>query len=278
MITLPAVAILGTGSMGGAILGGLLNPDVTVSGGIRVTNRTERKAAALRRESVTSYSTDTDPNANLAAVTGARVVIVAVKPPMVPDLLREIGPSLEPGAVLISVAVGVTTAAMEALVPEGVAVIRAMPNTPSLVGRGVTGLSEGSRVSGEQLALAEELFGTVGTVIVVPEAKLDALSAISGSGPAYVFYLVEQLTATAVELGFTPDEAARMVGGTFAGAAELLSASGTEPAELRRQVTSPGGTTERAIAELESADLKGLFERAAAAAMARAAELAATTR
>ena len=278
MITLPAVAILGTGSMGGAILGGLLSPDVTVSGGIRVTNRSERKAAALRRDSVTSYSTDTDPNANLAAVTGARVVIVAVKPPMVPDLLREIGPSLEPGAVLISVAVGVTTAAMEALVPEEVAVIRAMPNTPSLVGRGVTGLSEGSRVSAEQLALAERLFGTVGTVIVVPEEKLDALSAISGSGPAYVFYLVEQLTATAVELGFTPDEAARMVGGTFAGAAELLSASGTEPAELRRQVTSPGGTTERAIAELESADLKGLFDRATAAAMARAAELAATTR
>ncbi len=278
MITLPAVAILGTGSMGGAILGGLLNPDVTVSGGIRVTNRTEAKAAALRRDSVTSYSTDTDPNANLAAVTGARVVIVAVKPPMVPDLLREIGPSLEPGSVLISVAVGVTTAAMEGLVPDEVAVIRAMPNTPSLVGRGVTGLSEGSRVSAEQLALAEQLFGTVGTVIVVPEEKLDALSAISGSGPAYVFYLVEQLTATAIELGFTPDEAARMVGGTFAGAAELLSASGTEPAELRRQVTSPGGTTERAIAELESADLKGLFDRAAAAAMARAAELAASTR
>lgn len=278
MITLPAVAILGTGSMGGAILGGLLNPDVTVSGGIRVTNRSEAKAAALRRDSVTSYSTDTDPNANLAAVTGARVVIVAVKPPMVPDLLREIGPSLEPGSVLISVAVGVTTAAMEGLVPDEVAVIRAMPNTPSLVGRGVTGLSEGSRVSAEQLALAEQLFGTVGTVIVVPEEKLDALSAISGSGPAYVFYLVEQLTATAIELGFTPDEAARMVGGTFAGAAELLSASGTEPAELRRQVTSPGGTTERAIAELESADLKGLFDRAAAAAMARAAELAASTR
>ncbi|WP_168625826.1 pyrroline-5-carboxylate reductase [Cryobacterium sp. BB307] len=278
MITLPAVAILGTGSMGGAILGGLLNPEVTVSGGIRVTNRTERKAAVLRRDSVTSYSTDTDPNANLAAVTGARVVIVAVKPPMVPDLLREIGPSLEPGSVLISVAVGVTTAAMEALVPDEVAVIRAMPNTPSLVGRGVTGLSEGSRVGPEQLALAEQLFATVGTVIVVPEEKLDALSAISGSGPAYVFYLVEQLTAAAVELGFTPDEAAQMVGGTFAGAAELLSASGTEPAELRRQVTSPGGTTERAIAELEAADLKGLFDRAAAAAMARAAELAASTR
>jgi pyrroline-5-carboxylate reductase len=278
MISLPAVAILGTGSMGGAILGGLLNPDVTVSGGIRVTNRSEKKAAALRRDSVTSYSTDIDPNANIAAVTGARVVIVAVKPPMVPDLLRQIGPSLEPGSVLISVAVGVTTAAMEALVPEEVAVVRAMPNTPSLVGRGVTGLSEGSRVSGEQLALAEQLFGTVGTVIVVPEEKLDALSAISGSGPAYVFYLVEQLTATAVELGFTPDEAARMVGGTFAGAAELLSASGTAPAELRRQVTSPGGTTQRAIAVLESADLKGLFDRAAAAAMARAAELAASTR
>ena len=274
MVTLPAVAILGAGSMGGAILSGLLSPDVSVDGGIRVTNRTEAKAAALRSDGVASFSTEADPRANLAAVSGAGIVLAAVKPAMIPDLLREVGAGLDPDAIVVSVAAGVTTATMEALLPESVAVLRAMPNTPAVVGRAVTGLSAGSRSTAEQLALATTLFETVGTVVVVPEERIDALSTISGSGPAYVFYLIEQLTKTAIGLGFSEVEAATLVNTTFLGASELLEASGATPEELRRQVTSPKGTTERAIAELESADLKALFDRATAAALARALELA----
>lgn len=273
--TLPAISILGAGSMGGAILSGLLQPTVHVEGNIRVTNRTETKAVQLRSDDVLSYATENDSAANLAAVAGARVVLVAVKPQMIPDLLREIGNALDPGTVVISVAAGVTIATFESILPESVSVLRAMPNTPAVVGRGVTGLSAGSRSSAEDLALASALFHTVGEVIVVPESQIDALSTISGSGPAYVFYLIEELTRTAIGLGFTPEQAATMVNGTFLGAAELLVSSGETPQELRRRVTSPKGTTERAIAELETADLKQLFDRATAAALARAKELAA---
>lgn len=273
MTVLPSIAILGAGSMGGAILSGLLRPTVTVDGGIRVTNRTEVKAASLRSDAVTSLALEVDLAANRVAVAGARIVLVGVKPAMVRELLREIAPALAADAIVVSVAAGVTTAAMEDIVPN--VVLRAMPNTPALIGRGVTGLSAGSRASAEHLAIARALFETVGEVLEIPEDRIDALSTISGSGPAYVFYLIEQLTRTAISLGFSAEDATTMVNGTFAGASELLVRSGEDPAELRRRVTSPKGTTERAVAELERADLASLFDRATAAALARAKELAA---
>lgn len=272
-VTLPSVAVLGAGSMGGAILSGLLRPDVTIDGGVRVTNRTRAKASAIVGDGVTSYALEQTPDANLRAVAGARIVLIGVKPAMVPDLLREIAPALEADAVVVSVAAGVTVATMEALVPG--AVMRAMPNTPAIVSLGVTGVVAGTRSTEEHLGLVRSLFETVGDVLVVPETQIDALSTISGSGPAYVFFLVEQLTRTAIGLGFTPQQAATMVNGTFRGASELLVASGVPPAELRRRVTSPKGTTERAIEVLEHGDLADLFDRATAAALARAKELAA---
>jgi len=272
-LTLPSIAILGTGSMGGAILAGLVRPEVTVEGGIRVTNRSIAKAEALASDRVTSLATESDLDANRTAVAGARVVLIGVKPAMVPALLEEISDALEPDAIVISVAAGVTIATMEALVPS--VVLRSMPNTPAVVGRAVTGLAAGSRSSADDLALAEAVFATVGEVLVVDEDRIDALSTISGSGPAYVFYFIEQLTEAALGLGFTPEQAALMVNNTFLGASELLAASDVDPAELRRRVTSPKGTTERAIAELEKADLAALFGRATAAALARAKELAA---
>ena len=275
-VRLPAIAFLGAGSMARAIIAGLLQPGVVVDGGIRTTNRTAEKAAELAGlEGVTAYATETDAAANLAAVSGAKLVVVAVKPAMVPDLLREIAGDLEPGTVVVSVAAGVTVATFESLLPGSVAVIRSMPNTPAVVGRAVTGVAAGTRSSEADLALAVSLFETVGDVLVVPEEQIDALSTISGSGPAYVFYLIEQLTATAVGKGFTPEQAAVMVQGTFRGASELLASSGEDPAELRRRVTSPKGTTERAIAVLEEAALEQTFDRATDAALARARELAA---
>jgi pyrroline-5-carboxylate reductase len=260
-VTLPTIAILGTGSMGGAILSGLLSPEVVVEGGIRVTNRSVEKAEALASDTVTSLATSVDPDANRTAVAGARIVLVGVKPAMVADLLREVADSLEADAIVVSVAAGVTIATMEALVPG--AVLRSMPNTPAIVGRGVTGLAAGTRSTADDLAVVRALFETVGEVLEIPEDQIDALSTVSGSGPAYVFFLIEQLTRTAVDLGFTPEQAATMVNGTFIGAAELLASSDSTPEQLRIQVTSPKGTTER------------VFDRATAAALARAKELAA---
>ncbi len=274
MVALPAVAILGAGSMGGAILSGLRSPGVEVDS-IRVTNRTEAKASAIRAENVVSLAIERDAQANRAAVRGARLVIVAVKPAMIPDLLREIAAELESDAAVISVAAGVNIATMEGLLPTEIGVLRAMPNTPAMVQRAVTGLSAGSRSTSEQLDLAIALFETVGSVVVLPESQIDALSTISGSGPAYVFYLIEELTRTAKGMGFTDEQASLLVNTTFLGASELLVASGLSPQELRRQVTSPKGTTERAVAELEKADFKAVFDRATAAALNRARELAA---
>jgi pyrroline-5-carboxylate reductase len=275
-VELPTIAFLGAGSMARAILAGLLQPRVTVAGGIRATNRSEARAAEFADEPrVTAYATEADATANRRAVAGAKLVVVAVKPAMVPDLLDEIADALEPGAVVVSVAAGVTVATFEAHLPSHVSVVRTMPNTPAVVGRAVTGVSAGSRSTEADLALVVSLFETVGEVLVVPESQLDALSTISGSGPAYVFLLIEEMTKTAIAKGFTPEQAATMVQGTFRGASELLAASGDDPAELRRRVTSPKGTTERAIAVLQEADLAALFDRATDAALARARELAA---
>lgn len=272
-VDLPRIAVLGAGSMGGAIVSGLVAAGARVTGGITVTNRSAQKAAALRLAGVESRSLDVDPDANRTAVRGARLVVIAVKPAQLPDLLVEVRDDLEADAVVVSVAAGVTTASMEALVPNPVA--RAMPNTPVLVRRGVTGLAAGSRITPDQLGFVRALFDTVGAVVDVAEARIDALTAISGSGPAYVFLLIERFTESARALGFAEPEARLLVEQTFLGAAELLAASDVEPAELRRRVTSPKGTTERAIAELERADLTAVFDRAVGAALARAREIAA---
>ncbi len=258
--------------MGGAILAGLVESGLAVDG-VAVTNRTSAKADAVRLPGVDSYALESHPEANATALEGAEVVLIGVKPAMVPGLLEEIAEFLAPEAVVVSVAAGVTTATMEGIIPNPV--VRAMPNTPSVVRRGVTGLAAGSRATPEQIALVRAVFETVGTVIELPEDRINALGTISGSGPAYVFFLMEQLTGTALRLGFGEDEARLMVEQTFLGASELLQASDADPAELRRRVTSPKGTTERAIAVMSEADFGGIFDRATAAALARTEELAA---
>ena len=270
---LPGIAFIGAGSMGGAIISGLLASGARVEGGIRAVNRTEAKAADLRRPGVLSLAYETEDHATARAIDGAGIVVLGVKPAAVPDVLEEIRGMLAPDAIVVSIAAGVRIATMEARIPN--AVVRTMPNTPSRLGKGVTGVAFGSRASAEQRATVERLFGAIGSVVVVDEDRIDALSTISGSGPAYVYFLVEQLTETARRLGFDEREAKLLAEGTLIGAAALLDASGEDPAELRRRVTSPKGTTERAIAVLEDADLASLFLRAAEAALARARELAA---
>lgn len=273
-IELPRTAMLGVGSMSGAVLDGLLAAGLDPST-VVLTTKSEQSAAAHRARGLDAHASDTEPDANRAAVRGAGLVVVGVKPYMIADLLADVAGDLAPGTVLVSVAVGTTTASMEAAVPDGVRVVRALPNTPIGVGRGVTGISAGASADADAVALASSVFSVSGSVIEVPEQQLDALSAVSGSGPAYVFLLVEQWQRAAEELGFTPEQAATMVQGTVSGAVALLGSSDRSPAELRRAVTSPKGTTERAVAVLQDADLAGTLLRASRAAIARAEEIAA---
>lgn len=273
-VTLPAIAVLGAGSMGAAIVHGLLKRNVDVVGGIRVTNRTEAKASALRTGGVVSLSSEVDPNANRVAVEGARVVLIAVKPALVTTVLAEVADALSHDAIVVSVAAGVTTETMQSLLPQSVSAVRIMSNTPTGVGLGVTAISGGSRATRDDIDLVSQVFAAVGEVVLLPEDKLDAVTALSGTGPAYVYYVIESFTKTAIDMGFTAAEAEKLVIGTFRGAVELLRVSGLSPEELRRQVTSPGGTTERAIASLEESRLKDVFGDAIAAAAARSRELA----
>lgn len=272
---LPPIAIIGAGSMGGAILQGLVRSGLAV-GGVTVTNRTRAKAEPLAGQpGVTSIALEDQPDGNSRAVASARIVLIGVKPAMVPELLSEITPHLGPDVVVVSLAAGVTIATFESILPAGTQILRSMPNTPAVVGLAVTGLSAGTAATPEDTALVRALFETVGTVIEVPESQIDALSTISGSGPAYVYLLIEDLTEAARGKGFSDADARLMAEQTFIGAAALLEATKEDPAELRRRVTSPKGTTERAISVLQGANLSGIFAEATDAALARARELAA---
>ena len=269
--SLPQIAILGTGHMGGAILGGLQQtPDSWA--GIRVTSASAATASSLAGPGVEAKSLEEDAQANRWAIEGADIIVLGVKPHYLLGLLEEVAPHAPASAVMVSIAAGITVAQMEAVWPG--AVIRTMPNTPSQVRHGVTGLSVGSRVSPEQREAVVRVFETVGAVLPVEESSLNALSTFSGSGPAFVYFFIERFIEVAREHGFTPEEATTMVQGTFAGAMELLESSGKTPEELREAVTSPGGTTQAALGVYEAADLSRIIRQASAAAIARAEEMA----
>ena len=267
------IAILGTGSMGKAILSGLLAAGTSPKS-IRVTTNSKASAEAISSSNgVQATALESDSTANSSSAKDADLVILAVKPNMILETLKEIATSLKPNCLVVSVAAGITTKAMEEQLSGNSAVVRAMPNTPSVVGLGVTGISKGSNVSDQQLDLAVKLFSSVGKVLVVDEGKIDALSTISGSGPAYVFYFAEKLIAAAKSLGFSDQEASLMVKETFLGSATLLATSSSSPEELRKQVTSPNGTTMQATGRFDAADLEKVFIEATEAALARAKEL-----
>lgn len=267
------IAILGTGSMGKAILSGLLAAGTSVAN-IRVTTKSQSSADAIADvHGVQATAMESDSAANSSAVNDADLVILAVKPNMILDTLKGVASALKPNSLVVSVAAGITTAAMEQALSGNQAVVRAMPNTPSVVGLGVTGISKGSNVTTQQLDTAVKLFSSVGKVLVVDESKIDALSTISGSGPAYVFYFAEKLITAAKSLGFSDSEASMMVKETFLGSATLLATSSSSPVELRQQVTSPNGTTMQATGRFDAADLEKIFIEATEAALARAKEL-----
>jgi pyrroline-5-carboxylate reductase len=259
--------------MGTAILAGLLDSG-TKPANIRVTTKTQASADAISSgKGVQAIALEKEASANAVSTADADLVILAVKPNLILETLSEISTNLKPDSLVVSVAAGITTAAMEEVLAGKAAVVRAMPNTPSVLGLGVTGISRGSNVSELQLELAVKLFSSVGKVLVVDESKIDALSTISGSGPAYVFYFAEKLIVAAKSLGFSDSEASLMVKETFLGSATLLASSSSTPEELRQQVTSPNGTTMQATGRFDAADLERVFIEATEAALARAKEL-----
>jgi len=267
------IAIIGAGSMGTAILSGLIAAGTAADSITASTATTQSSKALSDKFGIKSFALDSSPSANADAAENADVLLIAVKPAKVLSTLEEIKDSVKDGALIISVAAGVTTESMEQAIGSKASVIRAMPNTPSIVGHGVTGIAKGKSANDNQLAVAKALFETVGQVLVVDEEKINALSTISGSGPAYVFYFAEKLMNAARKMGFSEKEANLMVRSTFLGSATLLAVSSDSPETLRAQVTSPNGTTMQATARFDEADLERVFIEATEAALARAIEL-----
>lgn len=212
---------------------------------------------------------------NPAAVRAADVVVLAVKPQVAATVVPDLAPAWGPGKLLISILAGTPTARLEAMLPGGARVVRAMPNTPLAIGQGMVGICRGAHATAADLATAEGVFAPCGKVLrLADEARMDAVTAVSGSGPAYLFKTAEALLAAARARGFTAAEAELLVGQTLAGATAYLARQGfAQAGELRRQVTSPGGTTAAALAVLDGGGFDALWERALAAAEARGREL-----
>ncbi len=204
----------------------------------------------------------------------SRVVILAVKPQKMGEALAEIKPAISTGQLVISIAAAISTKYIEENLAAGTHVVRVMPNTPMLVGAGTSALCGGRHASDSDLQRAKTIFSAAGRTLLLDESLMNAVTALSGSGPGYVFYIVEALAAGAEKLGMKPEDAAMLARQTLIGAGELLKRSDDSPAELRRNVTSPGGTTEAGIRSLAEDDLFGVVARALAAADRRGRELA----
>jgi pyrroline-5-carboxylate reductase len=264
------VAILGVGTIGESLLRGLLSGGWREPSELVVTARDEERAAELGERYGVRATTS-----NAEAVAGAALVVIAVKPQDFEVLLGEIGGLLTPEQTLLSVAAAIPTSAIEGRIAEGVPVVRAMPNRPATVHEGIAGVCAGAHAGDENLALAEEALSHLGAVVRVPERYMDAVTAVSGSGPAYFALLAEAMIEAGILLGLSREISTQLVVQTMFGTAKLLRDEHVHPVELREQVTSPGGTTIRAIRELERSGVRAAFLNAIQAAMERSQELAA---
>ena len=262
------VAILGAGVMGETLLAAILRAGQDPST-VSISEKRAERADELRA----TYDVEVADAAT--AVRGADIVLVVVKPQDVPSLLAEVGGEIDPTAVVVSLAAGVRTATFEAALPQGAAVVRAMPNTPAVVGAGMFGVSPGASCDDDRLQQVVQLLRAGGEVVVVDESHQDAVTAVSGSGPAYVFYLAEQMIAGGIEAGLDPDVARTLAAQTLVGSARLLAESGEDAAELRRRVTSPNGTTAAAIETFDAAGVDAGLRSGVLAAAQRSAELSA---
>lgn len=265
------LAIIGAGTLGETILSGLLRAGWASDDVVGTVRRPERAAELADRYGI--RLTD-----NPAAVRGAETVLVAVKPQDIVCVLDEIAPEIGPGALVASLAAGVATDVIEAHLPSETAVVRIMPNTPARVDEGMATLSGGRHASNSQLDQIARLLAATGHVSVVPERYQDAVTAISGTGPAYLFFVVDSMIEAGVHMGLPRDTATELVVQTMYGSAKMLRETGEHPAVLRERVTSPGGTTAAAIRVLEDHKVRAAFLGAMAAARDRSQELAEAAR
>jgi pyrroline-5-carboxylate reductase len=262
------LAIIGTGRMGEALLRGLLRTDTVSADQVVCTDVREDRC----REIQDTYGVRAHAD-NRAAVADADVVLVALKPQVLLDEIRAVSDAMNPRQVVISIAAGLPTRALEGVVPAETAVVRVMPNTPAMVDQGMSLIAPGLHAGEAELALAERLLGAVGEVLRLPEAHLDAATALSGSGPAYVFLLAEAMIDAGVGMGLSREVSTRLATQTIRGSGTLLHQSGEHPGRLREDVTSPGGTTAAALHRFEAAGVRAVVAEAAEAARARAQEL-----
>jgi pyrroline-5-carboxylate reductase len=261
------VAILGAGVMGETLLSGLIRAGRRVDDLLVGEKRPERATELEERYGVSVVD-------NVEAARSADTLALVVKPQDMEDLLKEIAPVVRPGQLVVSLAAGITTGFLESHLPDGVAVVRVMPNTPALVDEGMAAISRGSHCDEEHLLEAEALMASTGRVVRVPERQQDAVTAISGSGPAYIFFVVEAMIEAGVHLGLPRGTASELVVQTVVGSAKLLRETGEHPVVLRERVTSPGGTTAAAIRELEDHKVRAAFLTAMEAARNRSRALA----
>lgn len=265
------LAVLGAGVMGETVLSGLLRAGWTPDRIVATDRREERQRELAARYGITMLE-------NVAASAWADTVVLVVKPQDMTDLLVEIGPALGPETLVVSLAAGVDTATIESRLPAGTPVVRVMANTPAQVDEGMAAISPGSHSSEEHLQRVTEILSATGRVITLPERYLDAVTALSGSGPAYLFFVVEAMIEAGVHLGLPRDTATELVVQTMLGSAKLLRETGEHPTVLRERVTSPGGTTAAAVRQLEDHKVRAAFLGAIEAARDRSRDLAAASR
>ena len=263
------IAVLGAGKMGGILLGAFLRSQLFEPGRITATVAHEARASALSDRLGIRVGVD-----NAEAVRNADVVLLGVKPNQVAELVASIKSSLSPGVLLLSIAASVKTSAIEHAAGASTAVIRAMPNTPALLGAGITALCRGHYVSDEQLDLAQRIFATVGRTVVVDEKHMDAVTGLSGSGPAFIYIILEALAEAGVNVGLPRDTATLLAAQTTFGAAKMVLETGAHPALLKDEVTTPAGCTVDGILELEEGGLRVTLIKAVKRATERARVLA----
>jgi len=262
------LGFIGAGNMAEAIARGILGAKLLAPGEMIAADIQERRRRLFQQELGIAAREE-----SAAVVDAAPTLLVAVKPQQFDGALAALGSRFGPKKLVLSICAGISTGHVEEVLAPGTRVVRAMPNTPMLVGRGMVGLCAGKHATAEDLAAAERLLGAAAEVLRVPEDLMDAVTAVSGSGPAYFFYLAELLAAAGVELGLSEKDATRLARVTFEGAAKLLAESGEDAAALRKKVTSPGGTTEAALKFLDSHDFPPTFRAAVRAARDRGKEL-----
>ena len=265
----PRIAVLGAGKMGGILLQAFLKQQLFAPGEITATVAHEERATVLSTQWGVAVTTD-----NLRAAHGADILLLAVKPFQLQALVTSLRPALSPGKLLISVAASMKTEAIEEAAGMEVAVIRAMPNTPSTLGVGIAGLCRGRFVADAQMELASRIFATVGRTVIVDEKHMDAVTGLSASGPAFIYIILESLAEAGVKVGLPRDVATLLAAQTTFGAAKMVLDTGYHPALLKDAVTTPAGCTIDGILELEEGGLRVTLIKAVMRATARARELA----